>query len=144
MDDKDLKELLESWIKEIKIEITELNKCGNILNTEISNLKLTTGNLINMKSELLHEIKENKTELLSAFNDLKSENNKKHDKCDARLNELEKSDTEQKGNTIHNKESMEIKLKTIKENNKTLKDNIKWMWRTVVALALSVLYKVII
>ena len=108
----------------MKSEIAELNKCSHSLKIEVSNLKLTTGNLINMKTELLSEIKENKTEVLKAFGELKSENSEGHDKINTRLIDLEKKETTLTTVSKTDKKELNTRIDTVETSHKGLKNNI--------------------
>ena len=52
---------------------------------EVNTIKVTTDNFINVKSELLETLKENKLELLTALNEMKADNIKSHEKINERL-----------------------------------------------------------
>jgi chromosome segregation ATPase len=101
MDNKDLVPLLEEYVNQMKSEIANLNTCGHTLKSEVKVLQNTLG----------------------AYND-------KTRRCDdifvdveQRLRNLEKISPQIKSD----KELVETKLNTTKDNVKTLTGQIQWV-----------------
>ena len=47
-----LPKLLEEWVKELKVEIKDIHKCGDVLRGEISNLRQEVATLTNLNTDM--------------------------------------------------------------------------------------------
>jgi len=137
MDENTFVSLLENWIKEMKSEIDKVKDCGHNLKTEINNLKNETNNL----KSLTQTINTLKTEITIDLKELKNNISKKNAEYDLRLVDLEKKDLTLISENTADKNDINLKLESVKDKNKTLSNQLSWIWRSILALSIGVIYK---
>jgi predicted nuclease with TOPRIM domain len=137
MDKEVLTQLLEEWIKEIQVEIKSIKEDINSLKEENIKVSYFIQSFENKKNECekIFDRFENK------FSELEKKDSKfindiiKSDGC--LKSAIDKADLEKK----HSDESLKS-FKTDMEKSLTkIKDNVNWLWRTIVVLALGIIAK---
>lgn len=131
-----LPQLLEEWVKELKVEIVSINRCGNVLRSEINNLKQEVAILSNLNQDIA---------------ELKGTCTKGHDDHELRMRAIESSchDVVINKDVAHNNTKnleriLEDKIKTISTETKKNSDNWIWTVRYLVVATLGILSKLII